>query len=342
MARRSTVYNKITSEESLAKILPENKRLMEDFLDYLRSVDRSPKTIEQYRGDLNIFFSYNMEHNDNKRFTEITKREFARFQSYALTEWRWSSNRVRRVKAVISSLSNFIECILDEEEEYAGYRPVIRKIESPVKEPRREKTIITDDEVKMVLDTLVEQKKYQCACAFALAAFSGARKSELLRFKVCYFDDENIMENAALYRTPEKVVTKGRGSAGKALTKYTLMDFKKYLDLWMAERKRLGIDNEMIFVNKDGQPLSVSSLDKYADYITGILGKPFYFHSLRHQLCTRLFKIGLPADVIQEYFGWAGLEMTSVYNDSDASDTFGKYFTAEGIKGAEARGLSDL
>jgi len=337
MAGRTTIYNKIISEQSLAKILPENKHLAEDFLDYLQSIDRSPQTIHQYKSDLNQFFCWNVEFNDNKRFTEITKREFARFQNYALNTWNWSSNRIRRAKSTLSSFSSYIENILDEEEEYQDYRSVVNKIQSPVIEPRREKTIITDDEVQMILNQLISDKKYQCACVFALAAFGGARKSELLRYKVSFFDKENIMETAALYRTPEKIKTKGRGKNGKSLTKYTLLEFEPYFDIWMQERKRLGIESEMLFVKEDGTPLNVSTLDSYAEYITKILGRPFYFHSLRHQLCTRLFKIGLPADVIQEYFGWSGLEMTGIYNDSDTSESFGKYFTSDGIKGSDAK-----
>ena len=175
---------------------------------------------------------------------------------------------------------------------------------------------------------------------FALAAFGGARKSELLRYKVNYFDPENIMESAALYQSPEKIQTKGRGKAGKALYKYTLLDFKPYFELWMKERDRLGIENEMLFAKQDGSVLTAGVLDSYAEHITKILGRPFYFHSLRHQLCTRLFKLGLPADVIKEYFGWSSIEMTTVYNDAEASESFGKYFTSEGIRGADNGGFS--
>ena len=333
MAGRATIYNRIVTKQAYDSILPENKQLIADFVDYLKAVDRSPRTIEQYKGDLKIFFCYNAEHNGNKRFTEITKREFAKFQSHVLDNWKWSPNRTRRVKASISSLSNFIEKILDEEPEYAGYRSVIRKIESPALEPRREKTIVTDEEVQRVLDSLTEQGEFQCACMFALAAYSGSRRNELLRFKVSYFDDANIMETAALYRTPEKIQTKGRGSHGKALYKYTLLEFKPYLDAWMKERERLGLESEYIFINRKNGVLSESAVDKYSRKVADILGKPFYFHCLRHQLCTRLFRIGVPANIIQEFFGWSGLEMTNVYNDLEASDSFGKYFTKDGIKG---------
>lgn len=341
MAGRTTVYNNITSEDKLAFINPKNTELMNDFLDYLVSIDRSKGTISQYKSDLSIFFCWNIDNNNNKYFVDLSKREIAKFQKYAMTEWGWSSNRLARVKSTLSSLSNYIENILDDE--LPDYRSIVRKVESPIKQAVRDKTIITDEEVNIILNQLVNSKKFQCACAFALAAFSGARKSELLRFKVSYFDDSNIMPNAALYKTPETIQTKGRGSQGKSLTKYTLLEFKMYYDLWMNERKERDLlDNEYLFIKSNGETMTVSGLDSYAETITRLLGRPFYFHSLRHQLCTRLFKLGLPADVIQEFNGWASIEMTNIYNDSSASDSFGKFFTSEGIKGSENKDFSDL
>lgn len=339
---RTTVYNNIVSPENINKINPKNIELMNDFLDYLISIDRSKGTIDGYKNDLKIFFVWNIENNDNKYFIDLTKREVAKFQKYAMTDWNWSTNRLSRVKAALSSMSNYVENILDDE--IPDYRPIIRKVESPVKTLRRDKTIITDEEVQMVLDELVNKKKYRAACAFALAAFGGARKSELLRYKVSYFDEENIMSDAALYRTPEKIQTKGRGSSGKLLVKYTLLDFKKYLDLWMNERRENNTpDNEYIFCDlKTGETSTISTMDSMAETVTKILGKDFYFHSLRHQLCSRLFRLGLPSDVIQEYFGWSSADMLNIYNDNEASDSFGKYFTSDGIKGSETKSLSDI
>lgn len=339
MAGRKTVYNYITDPESIANINEQNKKLMSDFSDYLISTDRNYSTVKAYESDLLIFFCWNLKNNGNKYFADLKKRDIAAFQKYAMTEWQWSSNRLARVKSTLSSLSNYIENMLDDE--LPDYRPIIRKIESPVKQAVREKTIVTDKEVDMVLRELVKNKKYQQACAFALAAFSGARKSELLLFKCSYFTDDNIMDGASLYRTPEKIRTKGRGKAGKLLTKYTLLDFKKYYDLWMKERERLGLtENDSLFVNTEtGETLRASALDSYTNVISKILGKPFYFHALRHQLCTRLMKIGIPTDTIQEYFGWANIAMISTYNDNDASDSFGKFFTENGIIGVGSNTL---
>ena len=188
-----------------------------------------------------------MQNNGNKEFIKITKRDFVRFQNHCLKEWGWSSNRVRRVKSVISSLSNYIENILDEEEEYEGYRGVIRKIESPAKEVVREKSVFEPEEMQGLLDHLVAQGKYLQACILSLAINSGRRKAELPRFKVSYFSEENVIFGS-LYKTPEKVKTKGRGSRGKMLDLYVLKkEFDPYLELWLAERKRLGIDSEWLF-----------------------------------------------------------------------------------------------
>jgi len=344
MAGRGIVYNNITTPEKLAECNQDNIQLGEDFLDYLSSIDRSPKTIHAYRSDLLIFWVYCMEHLNNKNFVELSKRDIAKFQNYCLNVWSWSPNRMRRVKSVLSSMSSYIENMLDDE--IKDFKPIVRKIENPVKETVREKTVLSEEQLQFLLDELVNRKRYQAACAIALAAYSGARKAELTRFKVSYFNDENIIYDA-MWKTPEKIRTKGRGGRiGKPLTKYVLLDFRKYLDLWLEERKRLGIESEWLLVSRDGDgwcQMRVAAIDSYATECTKILGIPFYPHCLRHMLCsTMLGKYNLPSSIIQEYFGWTSQEMISVYSDIEMSDEFGKYFGVDGIKVVEQTNISDI
>lgn len=320
---RKTVYNSITSPELLEQVLLENKQLGDDFIEYLQSIDRSPNTIDQYKNDLNIFWVWNLQNNNNKPFIKITKREFARFQNHCLNEWGWSSNRVRRVKSVLSSMSNFIENILDEEEEFAGYRAIIRKIESPVKEEVREKTVFEPEELQSLLDHLVKQEKYMQTCILALAMYSGRRKSELPRFKVAYFNEENVIFGS-LYKTPEKVKTKGRGSRGKMLDLYVLKkDFDPYLKMWLDYRKENGVTSEWLFpsANNQDEPIKAELLDNWVDTYTKFLGKDFYWHSLRHYFTTQCFKANLPSSVIQEIVGWSSADMCNLYNDTSTEET---------------------
>lgn len=168
---RKTVYNQITTQESIKRINPKNKELCSDFLEYLSSVGRAQSTINGYRNDLEIFFCWNLEYNNNKFFIDIKKRELTRFQGHALNEWGWSPKRIRRVKSTISSMSNYIEDILqDEDDEFENFRSIIGKIESPSNEAVRDKTILPDEDVDKFLEKLVSEGRYQQACAFALAA----------------------------------------------------------------------------------------------------------------------------------------------------------------------------
>lgn len=341
---RTTVYNNITDEESLSQILPENIELKKDFLEYLRSVDRSASTIYQYEVDLNIFFVYNLKYNNNKRFTEITKREFTKFQNHAINEWQWSPKRTRRVKSVISSLSNYIENILDEEPEYENYRSSIKKIESPIDQPVREKTVFTEEEIQSLLDWLVEQKKYRQAAIVALCISSGRRKAEIPRFKVSYFDDENVIFGS-LYKTPEKVKTKGRGSRGKEIQLYVLKkQFDPYFKLWMDYRKQKRIESEWLFPNLNdySQPMNPSIMDEWKNNYTNYLGKDFYWHSLRHYFCTLLVKNNIPTNVIQDIVSWESADMVNLYTDISADENIGKYFDENGIKQVEQKSLSDI
>ena len=338
---RTTVYNKIVTEEKLAQINKENITLMNDFLDYLKSVDRAKTTVDAYWHDLTIFWCWNLTENNNKFFVDMNKREFARFQNYGLNQLGWSSNRVRRMKSTLSSLSNYLENICDDI--YEDYRPIVRKIESPVNEPVREKTVVSDEDLQKLLNTLVERKQYQRACAVSLAMCCGCRKAELTRFKVSFFTDENIIFGG-IYKTPEKIKTKGRGK-GKFLNKYILVEFKKYFDLWMNERLEQGIESEWLFVSKDEngyKQAGTSLLDGWTSEFSEILGAPFYYHMLRHYVITRFRKMNIPSNVIVEWVGWSDESMIVIYDDSEAIDDFGKYFTPEGIVKQDEKSLSDL
>ena len=340
---RGTVYNNITSLDKLEKINPANRELGEDFLEYLSSVNRSPATIKNYRSDLNIFWVYCLEHLNNKFFIELNKREIVKFQNYCLNKWGWGSARIHRVKSCLSSLSNYIENILDDE--FEDYRGIIKKIESPSKNTVRQKSIFTEEQIDLLLDTLVATGRYYVACAVALALYSGCRKAELAEFKVSWFDDSNLIVDGAMYKTPVEIRTKGHGKEGKPLYKYTLCDFKKYYDLWIEYRKKNGIESEWLFVRKTEngyEQAKNTTFDSYAVTCSNILNMPFYFHALRHNLCTKLCKCNLPSKIIQEYFGWSNPSLIDVYDDSEASEDFGKYFTTKGIVQAKSGSLNDI
>lgn len=338
---RKTKMNHITSPELLAQVNKDNIRLAEDFYNYLRSVKRSETTIAGYANDLEIFWAWNLQHNNNKFFCDIKKRDIVAYQGWLLNENENSPARVRRLRATLSSLSNYIESVLDDE--YPDFRNIINKIEAPVNEPVREKTVLSDEQCQKLLDILCAKEKYKKACLLALAMFSGRRKAELVRFKVDYFTEDNVVFGS-LYKTPEKIRTKGRGD-GKMLTCYTMKKgFKPYFDLWMQQRQALGIDSEWLFPDPDdpSKQMKVNTIDSWMVSFSKILGVPVYAHAFRHYFTTHLVKSGIPETVVTEILGWADVSMCSVYVDMDADEQISQYFKDGEILSGPQKGLHDL
>lgn len=343
---RSTVYNSITSEDKLEQVCEDNLQLEDDFLEYLTSTDRAKSTIKQYKANLHVFWCWNLEFNKNKSFVDLTKREITKFQNHALNVWNWSPSRVRTVKAVMRSLENYIITILDDE--YPDYKQIWNKIESPANEAVRKKTVFQTADLQTLLDKLVERKEYDKACMLSLAMNSGRRKAELIRFKVSYFNDENLICNGALYKTPEKVVTKGRGQRGKLLDIYILAkQFKPYLNLWLKQREELGITTDTLFPDYvDGkyvdESIGISTMNSWANTFSRLIGQPFYFHAMRHWFTTSLLEANLPESIVQDIIGWSSSDMLRIYDDRELDSQFDKYFGEDGIKQVKSSSLDNL
>lgn len=338
---RKTKQNDITSPELLKQVNPENMQLLDDFIDYMRSVKRSEGTIEAYRSDIQIAWVWNLQHNNNAFYCDWTKRNIIRYQNWLLNENENSPARVRRLKASLSSLGNFIESVLDSE--YPNYRNIINKVENPVNQPVREKTVWKEDELEGLLNKLVSGKQYDKACYLALAMYSGRRKAELCRFKVSDFDDDHLVCDGALYKS-SPIKSKGRGG-GKYINCYTLAkQFKPYLDLWLKDRNEQGISSIWLFPSKTNtdEHIAISTANSWANTYSRLSGRDAYLHSLRHYFTTSLARAGIPDGVIQSVVNWQSGDMVKLYKDIDTDEELSMYFTKDGIVAPQSKSFSDI
>jgi integrase len=261
-----------------------------------------------------------MENCGNKDFTDINKRDIMNYQDWLYNDLGLSPNRVRHLKSAISSMSNYIETILDRE--FPQFRNVINKIKPPVKRDVREKTVLTEEQVETLLETLLAKKKYQQACFVACLAASGLRKAEIIQLKTNYFTTENL--KYGMYRTPEKLRCKGSGREGKKLHKYLAQGImQKYFDLWMMQRKELGIENEYLFVVKrheQWQQAKISTVDSWMDAFTKILSVDVYCHAFRHYTATWLKRNNVDISKIRDLLGHESSSTSELYVDIDESE----------------------
>ena len=338
---RQTKMNNITSPELLAQVNPKNTELLNDFLDYLRSIQRSETTIDGYHNDIEIAFVWCLQHNDNKFFVDWTKRNIVSLQSWLLNENENSPARIRRIKGALSSMSNYIETVLDDE--YPTFRNIINKVENPVNRPVRDKTVWEDSEVEELLQKLIDRKDYKKACFVALAMYSGRRKAELCRFKVSDFGEDHLVCGGSLYKS-SPIKTKGRGG-GKMIPCYTLAkQFQPYLDLWMNYREENHIECEWLFpdVHNSKEYLKISTVNSWTNLFSRLSGKPVYMHSFRHYFTTLLAKSGIPDGVIQSIISWESSDMVRLYTDIDIDEQIGMYFNENGIVAPKQKSLSEI
>ena len=341
MGRNTKTYIKAGDKEL------SHEWLIEMYLEYLKAEGKTSKTLKNYESDLRIFFTW-YEKNATlkgkpKGFEKIKVQDIIKLQAQLL-ESGMSINRYSRLKSVISSLSNYCENILAEDEdfeEFKGFRNIVNKIKKPVKEAVREKTILTDKQCQNYLDFLVENKRYQQACVFALAWSSGRRKAELLEIKRHHITEENL-KWGSLYKT-EKIRCKG-----KMQEVYILKSkFKPYFDLWMEERNKLNVPDDIddIFIKKENgvwRKMKESNLNYYAEIFSKEMNVNFYFHCLRHQFTTALLESGIPESIVQQIIGWQSADMVNLYNDADKDDMIGEYFKDGEIISKDKKNLSEL
>lgn len=320
---RKTYQKKITSKEILSKMNPKNKRLMERFLKY-KNAKCSDGTIEGYRSDLNIFFTYNYLYNDDKFFINIKKIELAEFFDYGLTELRWGGNRYARMRSLLKSFSDFICDFLDED--YPDFKNLVDKaVDKIPKEPVRKKTVVTEKEVYELRDMLIEMGLVQQACFLMLLAASGARVSESLRIGVNLIDENHDVFEGMFLETTEEIKTKGHGKKGTMMTRYIIKDvFLPTYYMWLKEReailKKTGKETNAMFIKSTGEPISVEGVKAWVRKWGELTGIDFYPHCFRHFIVSDLTRKGCSSDFIVAVMKWKSADMYKIYNDIEDKD----------------------
>lgn len=329
MGRRTTVYNSFQKPEKWEEVAAKNRRLLKDFLNYCQANDRSPATIKQYANKLSTFFIWNLENNDNKFFVDCRKRDFVNFIGYGRLELKWSSSHLAATKSCLSSLSNYVERVLDDE--YPNFKNLISSLEPIHVNHIREKTVLTVEQIEEALQKLSGRGDHQLACYLSLLFSSGVRKSEALQMKLEFFTDENVVFDL-MYKTP-KIRTKGRGVQGKQVPRYVFKyEFDPYLQAWLKQREELGIESEYLFVTKrygEWVPANVSTANTWAGELSELMDTDIYSHALRHAWTTKLSREKYPVEIIQKLQAWSSSDMVSIYNDMGDEEGLMDFFASK-------------
>lgn len=315
---RKTKQNSYWTQEKWDKVNPQNKQLIDDFINALDALDRTHATMDTYRNALQIAMIFFMDQCNNKFFVDIKKLDVLKLQNYLLNTMELSSARVRFIKSSLSSLSNFIENYY--ESEYPLFRNIINKIEHPAKVNKRDKTFLTEEQVNKLIKYLEEKQDWLKLTLISLALESGARKAEL--FQVTK-DSINNKVKDGMYKT-NIVRGKGRSKQGK---KFNLVFGEQTAKYWRKYLEVRGYDDcELLFVTRDKTPLKPVAFNKYCEQFSKVLGIDVYPHCFRSSRATILSEQGVDINKIKSLLHHESAETTSIYirprDEEDIEDIF--------------------
>jgi integrase/recombinase XerD len=327
MAKRQIAMHHYDAESDwINNVNKDNKKLVKEYMEYISATDKSPQTKESYLHNLKLFFQWVYKEKDNRFFAELKKRDFMSWLSYLVEDQELSPARVRTLRSTVSSLSNFCENILaDEDSKFENYRNLILKIPAPSLEKIREKTYLTDEQVNKLMDWLEEKQDWKKCLYVAISFGTGARKGEVLQMKRSDFSKENLKNG--MYKTSIKRC-KGKGRNGEQrafLIPAVMVD--KYLELYLATRTD---DLDDLFVNQYGgviRRVDSSTFNAWCDKFGEYLGVPVYPHAYRASIATVMKERGKEVSKIQKLLGHKQLTTTleNYIKPSDEDDVYDLY-----------------
>ena len=225
----SKVYNEFFTEEIWEKVNQNSRELLSDFLLELKQRQRAKSTIVAYQHDIKGFLCDVYRMFDNVSVLELSKRDLRKYSIYLKETCLVSNARHNRIFSALRSMLAYAE---EESDEYEYERNVAEKISGLPKDKVREIVFLSDDQIRKILDVLVEQEKYQDATLLSLSYESGARKGELAQVEKYSFIEGN-------HNSTNRVIGKGR-------KEFSLLYFdrtKQYAQMWLNQRGTDDIDS---------------------------------------------------------------------------------------------------
>ncbi|WP_410495151.1 tyrosine-type recombinase/integrase [Cellulosilyticum sp. ST5] len=262
------------TQERWKNVKEINKKLMQQYIRNCRSEKKRPRTIEQYECDLKFFLCWNLMYHHNMNVLDFKKKHFNEFKFFMIEERMASNARVNRIMSVIRNMMSYAE---DDDDDYEDYiRNPASKIKGLEKAPIKDIAFLSQLQIDLLREYLLNHKMYQHLCLLDILYDSGARINEV--FQVSNTETAN---NGYL-----KVTCKG------GRNEYILLHdrAKESLKLHLSIKQ----DGEAFWKSKYGQAKDTSTLRGWVKELYVILktldSKTQYFtpHSFRHSVIENM------------------------------------------------------
>lgn len=273
-------------------IIMKYSQVVEKFLKYLVSVDRSSETVEGYRKELGYFGDFLLVKDPiEKHMEEISLEDLEDYMHHIKMKGKMSATR-NRVIYIFRSFYN-----------YAYKRGLTLEqlplFLEPIRVKQKERFFLDEEQVEVLFANI---DKPLLKAAIQTIYYTGIRVSELINLEVKDID----MNNRLIH------IVDGKGKKDRKIPisqkLYTII--KYYL-----ENIRPNIDSKRLFCTKRTGSLSsqyINSTLKKAQETMG-LERRVSAHILRHSFASSMIKANVPLPYLQKLLGHADLRVTSLY-----------------------------
>lgn len=299
------------TEEMWNQVRKEHRELVEEYVDI--STHLAPVTKKQYLSGLRHFFWWVHEVLNDKPLQKISKRDFMRYMSF-MQGRGLSSSGMQFKKSAVSAFNIHIENIIAEDDPdiYGTFRNFTKGLQPIPKNQVYSKEVITKDDYKLMINTLLDDENYLAVAWVATAFNVGARRAEILKLKTEILD-YNIPEGQN-YVTSHTLMGKGKGG-GKPIEYMINREALKYMQLWIDKR---GYDHEYIFTVKYSGVMDVVS-NSWAntlctDVLSDIIGRRINPHIFKSSCITNLLEEGVDMNLVSKF--------VAQHNDIATTSTF--------------------
>jgi integrase/recombinase XerD len=281
--------------------------LLFGFREHLKVKNYSPMSIAAYSGHLKGLFEYLQEEEttDIKRVTRDTLKDY----QLKITEHREESGKgytIATISLKIRAIKRFFEYL--EETNQILVNPA-EYLKEPEKETRLPRVVLTEDEVRKILDqpNLSSMAGIRDRTILEVFYSTGIRLEEMVNLTIYDCDLQGGMLR----------VNKGKFAKDRVipLGKHAVRFLKEYITHVRPHHTRENKTIRNLFVNQNGKLLSKTVIEiivrRYAR-ATGIK-KKVTPHTFRHTFATQLVKNGADITAVQKMLGHSSLKITHIY-----------------------------
>lgn len=286
------------------------REFIDNFISYLvNEKDSSPLTIHKYRSDLNRLMDYLNSTHKISNINDVTTNIIRDYLSYLKQSYPYKSSAMANKINIIKHFFSFLS-----KSGYIGLNPTsllstpkkIKKLPKVLNEIELAKLLSAPNYIKSSRE---KKNTVRDKLILTMFAYTGIRRSELLNLS---WDDINLGEKYLIVR-------KAKNKTDRLIPLHTRVS--QLLDVYLAQR--LPLKDNALFIGEQGKRLrKITLVNLYKKYlkISGLMGKGYTIHTLRHTFATLLLKKDVNIVAISNLLGHKSLDSTQIYLHLTAND----------------------